>query len=97
MDEKMLQACKELELVQGPVSLENMQAYFERQLRSAESYAFCHLLKKCSVKEVSRPKAKKKAKKKAASKKKKAKSASKKKTSKKKTTKRTKARSKSKK
>ncbi|MCK4851380.1 MAG: hypothetical protein KAT11_08515, partial [Phycisphaerae bacterium] len=30
LDEKMLQACKELELAKGPVSLENMQAYFER-------------------------------------------------------------------
>jgi len=90
LDEKMLQACKELELVQGPVSLENMQAYFERQLRSADSYAFCHLLKKYADKEATRPKAKKEAKKKA-------KSPSKKKTSKKKTTKRTKARSKSKK
>jgi len=71
LDAKMLQACKELELVQGEVSLEDVQAYLERQLRSADSYAFCRLLKKYSVKETSRSNAKKKAKKKAASKKKK--------------------------
>ena len=82
LDAKMLQACKELELVQGEVSLEDVQAYLERQLRSADSYAFCRLLKKYSVKERARSKAKKKTKKKAASKKK---------TSKKKTTKQTKA------
>ena len=86
LDEKMLEACKELELAQGPVSLENMQAYFERQLRSADSYAFCRLLKKYSVKETSRSNAKKKAEEKAASKKKKPKSGIKKKS-----TKRTKA------
>ena len=87
LDAKMLQACKELELVQGEVSLEDVQAYLERQLRSADSYAFCRLLKKYSVKETSRSKAKKKA----ASWKKKPKSGIKKRTSKKKSTKRTKA------
>lgn len=94
LDDKMLEACKELELAQGPVSQENMQAYFERQLRSADSYAFSCLLKKYSVKETSRSNAKKKAKEKTVSKKTKAKSSSKKKTSKKNSTK---ARSKSKK
>ena len=70
LDEKMLEACKELELAQGAVSLENMQAYLERQLRSADSYAFCRLLKKYTAKERSRSKAKKQAKKRAESKKK---------------------------
>ena len=85
LDEKMLEACKELELAQGAVSLENMQAYLERQLRSADSYAFCRLLKKYMAKETSRSKVKKQAKKR---------DESKKKTSEKKSTK---ARSKSKK
>jgi len=97
LDEKMLQACKELKLAQGQVSLENMQAYLERELRSADSYAFCHLLKKYVVKETSQSKAKKGANKEPASKSKNPKSPSKKRTSKKKSTKRTKAGSKSKK
>ncbi len=79
LDAKMLQACKELELVQGEVSLEDVQAYLERQLRSADSYAFCRLLKKYALKETPPSKAKK------------AKSGTRKKTSKKKSTKRTKA------
>ncbi len=93
LDKKMLEACKELELARGPVSLENMQAYLERQLRSADSYVFCRLLKQYSIQETSRSKAKKKvaSKKKAVGKKKavsKKKTASKKKkSSKKKSTK----------
>ena len=83
LDEKMLEACKELELAQGPVSLENMQAYLERQLRSADSYAFCGLLKKYAFKETSRSKAMEATRKTAVGKKKKA--------SKKKSAKRTKA------
>ncbi len=90
LDENMLEACKELGLAQGAVSLENMQAYLERQLRSGDSYAFCRLLKKYSVKETSRSKAKKAVKKKTQS-------SSKKRTSKKKSTPHTKAQSKSKK
>ena len=70
LDEKMLQACEELELVKGEVSLENMQAYLERQLRSADSYAFCSLLKKYSIQEISPSKAKKKVKEKDTNKKK---------------------------
>jgi endonuclease III len=70
LDKKMLEACKELELVRGEATLENMQVYFERQLRSSDSYSFCCLLKKYSTQKASKPKAKKKVKKKAASKKK---------------------------
>ena len=90
LDAKMLQACKELELVQGTVSLEDVQAYLERQLRSADSYAFCRLLKKYAIKETPPSKAKKASGKRADGKKK-AKSVTRKKTSKKKSTKRTKA------
>ncbi len=70
LDKKMLEACKELELVKGEASLENMQAYLERQLRSSDSYIFCCLLKKYSIQKASKPKAEKKVKKKAPSKKK---------------------------
>ena len=51
LDEKMLATCKELGLAEGEVSLEGMQSYLERQLRSSESYAFCHLLKRRSCQE----------------------------------------------
>ncbi len=85
LDEKMLEACKELELAQGPVNVENMQAYLERQLRSADSYAFCRLLKQHSTREASGSKAKKASRAKVVAKEKKAKSSVAKKTSKKKT------------
>ena len=99
LDEKMLEACKELELARGPVSLENMQAYLERQLRSADSYVFCQLLKQYSIQERSGSKAKKKStsKTKAVSKKKvasKEKTVSKKKKSSKKTSTKTQSKSK---
>lgn len=45
LDDKMLKSCKELGLAQGDVTLEGMQTYLERQLKSADSYAFCCLLK----------------------------------------------------
>ncbi len=70
MDDRMLEACKDLELAQGPASLENMQAYLERQLRSADSYVFCMLLKEHSLKDALRNKVKKDAEEKAASEKK---------------------------
>ena len=54
LDEKMLAACKELGLAEGKVDLEGMQAYLERQLRSADSYAFCCLLKKYACQEKAR-------------------------------------------
>ncbi|NIA07221.1 MAG: hypothetical protein GWP14_06235 [Actinobacteria bacterium] len=73
LDDKMLKACKELGLVQGEVSLEGMQTYLERQLKSADSYAFCDLLKKYSSQETARSKTP--IKKKASTKKKKAKAA----------------------
>ena len=95
LDEEMLEACKELELARGQVSLESMQAYLERQLRSADSYGFCQLLKKYAVKGSSQSKGKK-----AKPTKKKAKSSSRKKTSKnpkKQSTKQTKAGSRSRK
>ena len=82
LDEKMLEACKELELARGPVDLDNMQAYLERQLRSADSYAFCQLLKKHALKVTAQAKATTTTKKKATVKKKKVKSNAKKKTSK---------------
>ena len=72
LDQKMVQACKDLKLADGEVTLEGMQAYFERQLKAAQSYAFCYMLKQFSVKEPARTqagKAKKKATKKTASKK----------------------------
>ena len=50
LDTKMLDACEQLQLAKGPITLENMQAYLERQLLSSQSYAFCHLLKTHSVK-----------------------------------------------
>ena len=83
LDEKMLEACKELELAQGPVNAENMQAYLERQLRSAESYAFCCLLKQHSTRNASVSKAKKTSKDKAEAKPKKVKSSAAKKSVKK--------------
>ena len=101
LDEKMLEACKDLELARGPVDLENMQAYLERQLRSADSYAFCQLLKKHALKETTQARDTKTTKKKAGVKKKKVKSSAEKKTpktsKKKKSTKQSKTRSKSKK
>ena len=54
LDEKMLAACKELGLAEGEVDLEGMQAYLERQLRSADSYAFCYLLKQYACRESTR-------------------------------------------
>ena len=84
LDERMLEACKELELAQGPVNVENMHAYLERQLRSADSYTFCHLLKQYSIREASGSKAKKATKGKAVAKKKKVKSSVAQKSSKKK-------------
>ena len=64
----MLEACKELGLAQGEVSLEGMQTYLERQLKSADSYAFCDLLKQYSFQNNAR--SKKPIKKKASTKKK---------------------------
>ena len=45
LDDKMLESCKELGLAQGEITIEGMQTYLERQLKSADSYAFCSLLK----------------------------------------------------
>jgi hypothetical protein len=56
LDDKMLKACKELGLAQGEVTLEGMQTYLERQLKSADSCAFCDLLKKYSFQETTRSK-----------------------------------------
>lgn len=100
LDEEMLEACKELELARGQVSLESMQAYLERQLRSADSYGFCQLLKQYAFKGSSQSKDKKTSGKKAKPTKKKAKPSSRNKTSrtpKKQSTKQTKARSRSRK
>ena len=72
LDEKMLAACKELGLAGAEVNLETMQAYLERQLRSADTYAFCHLLKRYSCREPTKiERAKKKTKRKTSTKKKK--------------------------
>lgn len=68
LDDKMLESCKELGLAQGEVSLEGMQTYLERQLKSADSYAFCDLLKQYSFQNNAR--SKKPIKKKASTKKK---------------------------
>ena len=54
LDDKMLAACKELGLAEGEVNLEAMQTYLERQLKSADSYAFCDLLKKYSFQATTR-------------------------------------------
>jgi len=51
LDDKMLKSCQELGLAQGEVTLEGMQTYLERQLKSADSYAFCDLLKKYAYQE----------------------------------------------
>ena len=73
LDDRMLEACKELGLAQGDVTLDGMQTYLERQLKSADSYAFCDLLKKYSFQDNAR--AKKPTKKEVSIKKKKAKTA----------------------
>jgi len=61
LDEKMLQACKDLKLAEGDISLEAMQTYLERQLKSSQSYAFCHMLKQYSLRESAKTKTKAKA------------------------------------
>ena len=57
LDDKMLKSCEELGLAQGEVTLEGVQTYLERQLKSADSYAFCDLLKKYAYQETAGAKA----------------------------------------
>ena len=100
LDEKMLEACKKLQLVDGEADLAGIQSFLERQVRASDAYAFCRLLKKFALDEAPRTKkvakkvTKKAAKKKVAAAKKKSKAAKKKASSKKSTKKRTASRKK---
>lgn len=90
LDEKMLKACEELQLVEGEVDMAGLQSFLERQVRASQAYSFCRLLKKSSLNEPSKTqKAAKKTTKKKAKKKTvvKSKSRTGKNTAKKKTTK----------